>query len=399
MIFSKYLASLPLTANLLIVYIAYPYISSSQDIKWATESIIILSFFLMISAMHFGVPTYIVRSFKNKTNLGLNFSKILFAGIFFSLIICFLFIYFVNENLLWMLFLVPGIIFINYVRGLWEAKNYFVSSYIARMMIISVIPLTLIFFLSFSISFFYLLMMFITLLTFLFYLSYFNSFKKLEGQIELRQNITFLPFFIQFLYTFIFIFSDRFILAFLTDEVSLANFVKEFEMVYRFASPMLFIGSILYPGLASLNKKEFSNAIRELIFFIIAWGFISFFIPFIFEKIYEYYQFKNESYFFKSNSVLIFLTVFTIGISALGHRLMLALGKYEELIKFYTILIILIISFSLIAGFYSFSSIQILFIKSIIEFTVITFFLLKIYLDNKDRKLKNLDDLNDLFKD
>ena len=379
MTFTKYLASIPLITNLLIVYIVYPYISSNQDVVWATQSIIILSFFLMTSAMHFGVPVFIVRGYKNSTKLGTNFSKILFSGIFFSLMFCFTYIYFVNGNLLWMLFFVPGIISVNYVRGLWEAKNYFLLSYLARMTIISIIPISLIFLLSFSTSLFLLFISITVLITVLFYLNYFHALKGLEGPIESQKNIAFIPFFIQFLYTFIFIFSDRFIIAFLIDEVSLANFVKEFEMVYRFASPMLFIGSILYPGLSSINKRESYNAVKELFFFSVVWGLVSFFIPSLFERIYDYYQYKNESSFFKLNSEIIFLTVFLIGISALGHRMILAFGNYKELINFYVILTFLIILSSLIAGILSFSALQVLFVKSIIEFFVIIFFLVKIY--------------------
>ena len=86
MTFTKYLASIPLITNLLIVYIVYPYISSNQDVVWATQSIIILSFFLMTSAMHFGVPVFIVRGYKNSTKLGTNFSKILY----FCILTCFI---------------------------------------------------------------------------------------------------------------------------------------------------------------------------------------------------------------------------------------------------------------------------------------------------------------------
>ncbi len=383
MTFTKYLASIPLVANLLIVYIAYPYISSNQDVVWATQSIIILSFFSMLSAMHYGVPVLIVRSYKNESKLGNNFIKIINLGILFSIFLSFFFLINVDLKLIWLMIFVPVIIYINYIRGLWEARSRFLSSYLARMIIISVLPLLIIFSLSYSNIYLLFISINCLILSFTFYFYNSEDIKKLRGHTSKNEKIIFFAFFVQFLYAFIFIFSDRFILAYFLNEVELAKFVKEFEMIYRFSSPMIFIGSILFPGLSSNDKKELNKTFKELMFFVILWIVLSILLPQFFSSIYKYFSFSYEANFFKINSSLISVIIFFIGSSALGHRIILALCTHELILKYYIYLIIFIFLSSLYAGFMYKSALEILFFKSLIEFTGIVIILLNNYLIRK----------------
>lgn len=381
--FSKYLAAIPLLSNLLIIYVAYPIISNSSNLQWATQSIIILSFFSMLSALHYGVPVLIVRSCKNESKLGSIFIRAINLGILFSIFLSLFYLIAVDLRLLWLIIFVPVIIYINYVRGLWEARNHFLLSYLARMLIISVLPLVIIFSLSQSIIYLFFICIICLTLSFIFYFYHSDSLKSLQGHASRNEKIAFFAFFVQFLYAFIFIFSDRFILAFFLNEVELANFVKDFEMIYRFSSPMIFVGSILFPGLSSIDKKESNNTLKELIFFVILWTALSIFLPKFFSTIYEYFSFFDEANFFKLNDYLISIIIFFIGSSALGHRIILALCSYEQILKYYIYLIIFIFSSSFYGGFTGKSALEILFIKSVIEIAGIIIILLKHLISKK----------------
>lgn len=383
MIYSKYLSVLPLFANLLIIYVAYPIISSSSDIDFATQSILILSFFSMISSMHFGIPILIVRSYKNNTNLGKLFINTIFLGIIFSILASYYYLFAVDQRLLWLIVFVPAIILTNYIRGIWEAKQLFLKSYFIRMLILSAFPLAIIYIYNLQPDYLTTICVISVFFSLWFFYKNLSKLKEIGASNGPNNTLPFIALFLQFIYTFIFIFSDRFFLVNIISDQELAFFVKEYEMIYRFATPMIFIGSILYPGLSSIDKKEATQSFRELLFFLIIWVFFSALIPYMFKSFYLLLNFSTEAKFFAVNAFYISVTVFLIGISALMHRIILALCSYKVILICYLTLTLVILIISFYSTYSLYSAIMIILYKSIAEVLVLSIFLTTTYINRK----------------
>lgn len=374
--FKKYISIIPLLGNLAVVYIGLPLISSSQDQEWGSKVIIILSFFGLAASLQFGIPLTVVRSISTQGSLNKSLRAKTIINCLFVTFICGFFLQITEPSLWWLLLFAPTIFFVGIQRAVWEGSEKFFTSYLARMLTISIAPLLIGYTLNktFALTSLTLFSLLILAINIKMFWSISNDQNKNKNN---DKNIMYYPYLMQSLAATAFIYSDRYIAGLVMDTIGISVFFREFEMIYRLSAPVFVVASLLFPSLSSSDPKRIYNSTRELRFCFWLWFPFCFLIVPILAFTYHKLGFFSTSDFMFKYQITISFTILFIGISILLQRVLLAFGSYRTIfMAFFISGLITTIGGGLVTYIYS-SAVLTLALKSALDLLIVSAFISK----------------------
>ena len=342
-IFMKnYFAILFLIANYLIYLALLPFVEKNYS-DFFTLSILIFSIFGTLSNLNFGVPPLIIREHAKQNYIYLSLAQNT-AGIliFIVLIYTFTLNQLDNKLLLHAIYISGSLIFLlNLYRARFEATSSFIVSYFIKFICICILPLAFIFLLLEIISTTIFIIVLVASLATPFLILKKRFIKQKKALLDIKSLF---PLFLQFTLAFLFLYSDRWVVLYFHGPEIFASFTFEFELTAKFALPVGFLLTVIFPLIVKQQKtgSDYFGIYAPLITYLVL------FIPALaaLNWIYDFYNYESMSKILNENFLKITACIIAMSLNLFLQKIFIGIENYKNM----TFILIVLMFSSLLAG-------------------------------------------------
>ena len=369
----NYFAILFLMANYLIYLALLPFIEKNYS-DFFTLSILIFSIFGTLSNLNFGIPPLIIRESAKQNYIYLSLAQnTVGILIFIALIHTFILNQLDNRLLLYAIYISGSLIFLlNLLRAHFEATSSFIVSYFIKFICICILPLAIIcLLLEIISSTLFIIVLAISLAT-PFLIRKKRLIKQKKALLDIRSLF---PLFLQFTLAFLFLYSDRWIVLYFHGPEIFTSFTFEFELIAKFALPVGFLLTIIFPLIVKQQKtrSDYFRIYAPLLVYLVL------FTPALaaLNWIYDFYNYDSMSQILSENFLMITACIIAMSLNLFLQKIFIGIENYKNM----TFILVILMFLSVLAGtvvsiFYADPYLVIL-LKSFVEILVLGVWMIK----------------------